>query len=94
MAKDTDIIHRLKQILGKYEQTKGIQILGSEDGTINGTTHVLKVDSDGKLEIGGSVSVSVNLEYDDDSVTIYGHDGSQYNRVKVDSNGKVSVYTP
>ena len=58
----SDVIHRLKQILGKYEQVRGIQVWGSEDSTPTGVIHVLRVDANGRLEIVGAGGAGLATE--------------------------------
>lgn len=58
----SDVIHRLKQILGKYEQVRGIQVFGSEDSTPTGVIHVLRVDANGRLEIVGAGGAGLATE--------------------------------
>lgn len=57
-----NIVHRLKQILGKYEQIRGIQVAGSEDSTPTGVTHTVRVDANGRLEIVGAGGVGLATE--------------------------------
>ena len=57
-----NIVHRLKQILGKYEQIRGIQVAGSEDSTPTGVTHIVRVDANGRLEIVGAGGAGLATE--------------------------------
>jgi len=49
MSEEAGIIHRLKQILGKYQQDLGLLVWGTTAKKTQGNYRVLLLDDDGKL---------------------------------------------
>jgi hypothetical protein len=65
---------------------------GSQKTQITKGTNIANVNSDGTLDINlKRIDADIYLSYQDDSVQIYGYDGTTYKPIKVDSNGNVSV---
>lgn len=72
-------------------------------GDNSGTSTAIKVASDGSVSVTGTVGIAGdvtftatdldirNLSYTQDAVSIYGYDGSAYQRIKTAADGSVSV---
>jgi hypothetical protein len=65
---------------------------GSQKTQITKGTNIANINSDGTLDVNlKRIDADIDLSYQDDSVQIYGYDGTTYKPIKVDSNGNLSV---
>jgi len=61
MSEEAGIIHRLKQILGKYQQDLGLLVWGTTAKKTQGNYRVLYVDDDGKLVVSATISGTIDM---------------------------------
>jgi hypothetical protein len=67
-------------------------INGSQKTQITKGANIANVNADGTLDINlKRIDADIDLSYQDDSVQIYGYDGTSYKPIKVDSDGNINV---
>ena len=101
-------IVELKKLTGKFGTTRGLLMLGSQDGLETGSTKAIRVDANGRMEVSvvGATSRVTNPQTDDDSLPegeshesdiVLSHGfytvGNIWMRLQVNSSGYLFVAT-